>query len=107
MVIIRPRLTDYFNILLSQEETDFAIPFLDEDIPFCLDPFLLWRSPSMQDTSLHTMLVNSFNYIGFLVNKGKENTAREILIKASECDEVGLGFSGARRGHRIGTKTAN
>jgi len=107
MVIIRPRLTDYFNILIPQEETDFAIPFLDEDIPFCLDPFLLWRSPSMQDTSLHAMLANSFNYLGFLFNKGKENTAREILIKASECDEVGLGFSGTRRGHRIGRKTAD
>ena len=107
MAIIRPRLTDYFNILVSQEETDFAIPFMDEDIPFCLDPFLLWRSPSMQDTSLHAMLVNSFNYLGFLVNKGKEKTAREILIKASECDEVGLGFSGTRHGHRIGTKAAN
>jgi len=107
MAIIRPRLTDYFNILVSQDETDFAIPFLDEDIPFCLDPFLLWRSPSMQDTSLHAMLVNSFNYLGFLVNKGKEKTAGEFLIKASECNEVGLGFSGTRHGHRIGTKTVN
>ena len=107
MAIIRPRLIDYFNILVSQEETDFAIPFLDEDIPFCLDPFLLWRSPSMQDTSLHAMLVNSFNYLGFLVNKGKEIVAREILINASECDEVGFGFSGTRQGHRIGTKSAN
>lgn len=107
MAIIRPRLTDYFNILVSQEETDFAIPFLDEDIPFCLDPFLLWRSPSMQDTSLHGMLVNSFNYLGFLVNKGKETIARKMLIKASECDEVGLGFSSTRHGQRIGTKAAN
>lgn len=107
MAIIRPRLTDHFSILVSQEETDFAIPFLDEDIPFCLDPFLLWRSPAMQDTSLHAMLVNSFNHLGVLVNRGEENTAREILIKASECDEVGLGFSATRRGHRIGTKAAN
>jgi len=107
MAIIRPRLTDYSNILVSQEETDFAIPFVDEDIPFCLDPFLLWRSPSMQDTSLHAMLANSFNYLGLLVNKGKEDAARKMLIRASECDEVGLGFSGTRQGHRIGPKAAN
>ena len=107
MVLIRPRLTDFFDVPVCQDETDFAIPFLDEDIPFCLDPFLLWRSPSMQDTSLHGMLVNSFNYLGFLVNKGKETTSRKMLIKASECDEVGLGFSSTRHGHRIGTKTAN
>ena len=107
MVLIRPRLTDCFDVPVCQDETDFAIPFLDEDIPFCLDPFLLWRSPSMQDTSLHGMLVNSFNYLGFLVNKGKETTARKMLIKASECDEVGLGFSNTRHGHRIGPKTAS
>ena len=107
MVLIKPRLTDCFDIPVCQEETDFAIPFLDEDIPFCLDPFLLWRSPSMQDTSLHAMLVNSFNYLGFLVNKGKEATASEILIKSSECNEVGLGFSGTRHGHKIGPKVAS
>jgi len=107
MVLIRPRLTDCFDIPICQEEADFAIPFLDEDIPFCLDPFLLWRSPSMQDTSLHAMLVNSFNYLGFLVNKGKEATATEILIKSSECNEVGLGFSGTRHGHKIGPKVAS
>jgi len=107
MVLIRPRLTDCFDIPICQEESDFAIPFLDEDIPFCLDPFLLWRSPSMQDTSLHAMLVNSFNYLGFLVNKGEEAAAIEILIKASECNEVGLGFSGTRHGHKIGPKVAS
>lgn len=107
MVLIRPRLIDCFDIPVCQENTDFAIPFLDEDIPFCLDPFLLWRSPSMQDTSLHSMLANSFNYLGFLVNKGEEATATEILIKSSECDEVGLGFSGTRQGHKIGPKVAS
>ncbi len=90
MVLIRPRLIDCFDIPVCQEDTDFAIPFLDEDIPFCLDPFLLWRSPAMQDTSLHGMLINSFNYLGFLVNKGEEASATEILIKSSECDEVGI-----------------
>lgn len=107
MALIKPRLTDHHNIAIPQEEVDFAIPFLDEDIPFCLDPFLLWRSPSMQDTSLHANLINSFNYLGFLVNKGKEEDAAEMLIRASECDEVGLGFSGTRQGHRIGNKTAS
>ncbi len=107
MALIRPRLIDCFDIPVCQENTDFAIPFLDEDIPFCLDPFLLWRSPSMQDISLHAMLANSFNYLGFLVNKGDEATATEILIKSSECDEVGLGFSGTRQGHKIGPKVTS
>jgi hypothetical protein len=33
MPIVRPRLTDYHGIPAPQAEIDFAIPFLDEDIP--------------------------------------------------------------------------
>lgn len=42
-MIIRPRLSDYYNIPLLQAEVDFAIPFMDEDIPLYVDPFLLWN----------------------------------------------------------------
>ncbi len=106
MAIIRPRLTDFHNIHLAQEEIDFAIPFLDEDIPFCVDPFLLWNSPSQQDNALHTALISSFNHLGHLVQKGKEDKATEFIITASECNEVGLGFSTSRKGLRIGQKVA-
>lgn len=37
--IVRPRLNDYHGILLLQDKVDFAIPFLDEDIPLYVDPF--------------------------------------------------------------------
>ena len=37
MTIVRPRLVDYYNVPITQEEVDFAIPFLDEDIPLYLD----------------------------------------------------------------------
>ena len=96
MAIIRPRLTDFHAILLPQAETDFAIPFLDEDIPLYVDPFLLWRSPSQQDQALHTSLINSFNHLGALSNCGRESEAAELLISLSECDEVGLGLSRTR-----------
>ena len=43
MALIRPRLTDYYGISLAQAELDFAIPFLNEDIPLYVDPFLLWK----------------------------------------------------------------
>ena len=39
-MIIRPRLNDYHGLSFTQEEIDFAIPFLDEDIPLYVDPFL-------------------------------------------------------------------
>jgi hypothetical protein len=106
MPIVRPRLTDYHGILISQAEADFAIPFLDEDIPLYLDPFLLWRSPSQQDNALHTALINSFNHLGYLEKQGKHSEAVETLTALSECDEVGFGHSHTREGRRIGDATA-
>ena len=46
MPLIRPRLTDHHGIGIPQAQLDFAIPFVDEDIPLYVDPFLLWKSPS-------------------------------------------------------------
>ena len=106
MALIRPRLNDHYNLLFTQEEVDFAIPFLDEDIPLYLDPFLLWKSPSLQDNALHTSLTNSFNNLGYLSKKNREKEAVNILIKASECNEVGMGMSMTRKGLRIGEDTA-
>lgn len=107
MVLIRPRLNDFYNLPFTQEEVDFAIPFLDEDLPLCVDPFLLWKSPSMQDNSLHTAIINSFNQLGYISNKGQEKEAIQTLIKASECYEVGLGDSPKRVGKPIGEKIAS
>jgi hypothetical protein len=106
MALIRPRLTDHYGILRSQAELDFAIPFLDEDIPLYVDPFLLWRSPSQQDQALHTSLINAFNHLGQLAGKGQEHLAITTLVAASECDEVGLGSSIRRHGKRIGQAKA-
>ncbi|MGB7045862.1 MAG: hypothetical protein WBD65_13435 [Methylocella sp.] len=105
-MLIRPRLTDYYGILLPQSELDFAIPFFDEDIPLYLDPFMLWRSPSQQDQALHTSLINAFNHLGYLAKQGKEKKAIVTLIAASECDEIGLGSSIKRQGKRIGQAKA-
>jgi len=104
-MIIRPRLNDYHNLPFTQEEVDFAIPFLDEDIPLYLDPFLLWKSPSQQDNSLHTTIISSFNYLGKQFLKDPD-TAIHNLKEISECDEVGLGTSVTKHGKKIGDKMA-
>lgn len=106
MNIIRPRLNDFFSLPFKQEEIDFVIPFVDEDIPFYIDPFLLWKSPSQQDNSLHLSLINSFNFLGKQFLKGDYSSV-EILIKCSECNEIGLGTSKSKTGKKIGRKTAN
>ena len=105
MSIIRPRLNDFHNLPFRQQEVDFVIPFLDEDIPFYIDPFLLWKSPSQQDNSLHLSLVNSINYLGNQFLNGDTNSI-QTLINCSECDEIGLGTSKNKKGKRIGNKTA-
>ena len=105
-MLIAPRLTDYHGVYVEQASLDFAIPVFDEDIPLYLDPFLLWNSPSQQDQSLHTSLINAFNHLGELMRTGDESKAVEILITASECDEVGLGSSANRTGKRIGRSKA-
>lgn len=102
MDIIRPRLTDHYGIHKSQTELDFAIQFFDEDIPLYVDPFLLWKSPSLQDQSLHTAITNPFNYLNFLIKKGRSEEALSMLINLSECQEVGLGVSKTRKGVKIG-----
>lgn len=107
MTIIRPRLNDFHGLPFLQEEVDFAIPFLDEDIPLYVDPFLLWKINSQQDNSLHTTIVNLFNQLGNYYLKGKENESRNILIELSECSEVGLGNSKTRKGKKFGVKTAD
>ena len=106
MALVRPRLNDFHGLAFTQEEADFAIPFLDDDIPLYVDPFLLWKSPSMQDQSLHTALVSSFNHFGFLAKNGKEKEAIEALIRISECQEAGLGSARNKHGKRIGEGTA-
>jgi len=106
MSLIRPRLNDFHELPFTQQDVDFAIPFLDEDIPLYLDPFLLWKSPSMQDNALHSVLTNSFNYLGHLYLKD-ESSAVSILKNISECDSVGLGNSKTKHGKKIGDKLAH
>lgn len=106
-MLINPRLTDYFGITVPQANLDFAIPFFNEDLPLYVDPFLLWASPSQQDQSLHTALVNAFNQLGQLFLRGEQEKAVSALIIASECDEVGLGASATRKGKRLGETKAH
>lgn len=99
--LIRPRFTEFHDIFVPQAELDFAIPFLGEDIPLYVDPFLLWRSPSSQDKGLHQMMLGAFNNLGDLVKSGEEGKAIQQLIAASECDEVGLGTSATKKGRGL------
>lgn len=105
-MIIRPRLSDYYNIPLLQSEVDFAIPFMDEDIPLYVDPFLMWKSPSQMDNMLHDGVLNAFNNLGRMFLDGNSDAAISNLVFLSECDEVGLGLSKTRKGRPISSSMA-
>ena len=105
-MIIRPRLSDYYGIPLLQGEVDFAIPFMDEDIPLYVDPFLMWKSPSQMDNMLHYGILCAFNNLGQMYLDGKRKSAVNNLVFLSECDEVGLGLSKTRKGRPISTPVA-
>jgi hypothetical protein len=104
--LIRPRFTEYSGVFVPQAQLDFAIPFLDEDIPLYVDPFLMWRSPGLQDKGLHQVILGGFNNLGALSRAGKQDQAVRQLIAASECHEVGLGTSASKKGTRIGQAKA-
>lgn len=105
-MLINPRLTDFYGIQCAQEQIDFAIPFFNEDIPLYLDPFLLWKSPSMQDNALHASLMTFFNDLGAKFLSGQKNDAINSLIIASECHEVKMGTSLSGKGRRMSVKLA-
>ncbi len=55
--LVNPRLSDVFGLVIRQDEVDFVVPHLREDLPLCLDPFLLWRSDQAEYRDLHVALV--------------------------------------------------
>lgn len=103
---IRPRLSDHYGIPLLQSKVDFAIPYMDEDIPLYVDPFLLWKSPSQMDNGQHLSVITAFNELGRMYLDDKQDKAIETLIYLSECAEVGLGTSNKRMGRPISTAKA-
>ncbi len=104
--LIRPRLNDYYDLPFTQDQVDFAIPLLDDDIPLFVDPFLLFKSPSQQDRSLHRDAVAALDRIARSAVSGNRDKAVEILVAISECAEAGLGSAKLKKGRRIGKDTA-
>jgi len=104
--LIRPRLNDYYDLAFTQEQVDFAIPLLDDDIPLFVDPFLAWKSPSQQDRSLHQVAIAAFDRIARSGLSDEKDKAIQQIIALSECTEAGLGSAKLKKGRRIGRGTA-
>lgn len=107
MALVRPRLTEFHDLDVAQADVDFAIPFLNEDLPLYVDPFLLWKSPSLQDQSLHGAMLAAFNRLGALSKRGDTDQAIRMIQQMSECEEAGLGDAAKKKGKRIGSSVAS
>jgi len=99
-----PRLTDVFGLGFTQEDVDFAIPKLDEDIPLYIDPFLLWNSEKPEYVEQHKQLVGFFDLVREHVQSEDISAAANLFAGTTEPREVGLGYaSGSKRGSNIGS----
>lgn len=95
-------LTKAFNLDFTQAEVDFVIPQLDQDLPICIDPFLLYKSRDEKLRKLHEQLISLFNNGIKLYSEGKQRELDELIV-FPEVNEIGFGYSeGAIRGSGLG-----
>jgi hypothetical protein len=84
-------LTQAFSLRFTQAEVDFVIPRLDQDLPLCIDPFLLYKSRDGTLRDLHGQLVRLFNNSIVLFREGRRGEMDE-LIDFPEASEIGFGL---------------
>jgi hypothetical protein len=104
--IFNPRLSDIFGLVIRQDEVDFVVPHLREDLPLYLDPFLLWKSDDPEYRRLHANLLGFVDEVRKHAVDGRVVRARMLLSEVSEPVELGLGYaSGTKRGSALGSGT--
>ncbi|WP_103965010.1 hypothetical protein [Nonomuraea solani] len=104
--IFNPRLSDVFGLVIRQDEVDFVVPHLREDLPLYLDPFLLWKSGDPEYRRLHTDLLRFVDEVRKHAVEGRAIRAGMLLSEVSEPVELGLGYAeGTKRGSALGSGT--
>ena len=104
--IVNPRLSDVFGLVIRQDEVDFVVPHLREDLPLYLDPFLLWKSDDPEYRQLHANLLGFVEEVRRHAVGGQATRAAVLLSEVSEPVELGLGYAaGTKRGSALGRGT--
>jgi hypothetical protein len=106
-VVVNPRLVDYFGLKFTQDDVDFVIPHLREDISLAIDPFLFWKSEREDYQRLHAQLLAYFDHLRDDVLSGRRARAIQSILECREIREIGLGYAlGTKRGSAIGPQLA-
>jgi hypothetical protein len=101
--LINPRLSDVLGLVIRQDEVDFVVPHLNEDLPLCIDPFLLWKSDQASYRELHSTLLSFISEVQAQALASRLAPAQMLLSEIREPSELGLGYSeGTKRGSAIG-----
>jgi hypothetical protein len=96
-------LTTALKLPIGQNEVDFVVPNLEQDRRLCIDPILLYKAQSIELRSLHTKMLEVFNFAIDQFEKGNKREA-EYLIDFPEVSEIGLGYSvGTTKGAGLGS----
>jgi len=96
-------LTTALNLPFGQNEVDFVIPNLEQDRRLCIDPILLYRAQNNEFRTLHSRMLEMFNYAIEQFEKGNRKDA-EYLIDFPEVSEIGLGYAiGTTKGSGLGS----
>lgn len=104
--LVNPRLSDVFGLVIRQDEVDFVVPHLREDLPLYLDPFLLWNSGRPEYRELHSAILSFVEQVRLHVVEGRTVKARALLAEVSEPSELGLGYAaGTKQGSALGPST--
>jgi len=104
--LVNPRLSDVFGLVIRQDEVDFVVPHLREDLPLYLDPFLLWKSDCAEYQTLHAALLGFVEQVRRHVVDGRTIRAGALMAEVSEPIELGLGYAaGTKRGSALGPGT--
>lgn len=103
--IVNPRLSDVLGLVIHQDEVDFTVPHLHEDLPLALDPFLFWKSDQEDYRELHAVLLSFIEAVRVEALAGRTVRAHLLLEPVKEPKELGLGYSeGNKSGNAIGPK---
>jgi len=103
--VVNPRLSDVFGLVIKQDQVDFVVPHLREDLPLYLDPFLLWKSDRPEYQALHAALLGFVDKVRKHVLAGFMTKARMLLAEVSEPVELGLGYAAGKRGSALAPAT--